>query len=396
MIISASTSGGLARKLVKERQTHPDRIIHLLGVASENSKLRERCIYFRVSEPHRKESSGGSAIIDISTEEFIVAQGAPRPVRITRHLVNRRGATELRKKFYFDAMAFYGPRPAVRTAYSTFSLAGDAASYSSSPIRAWIKDTLVHELPASIRMLVCLDDPMSARVAESIQQALGANIRRHTLGELSSLEPSLVGATVVVAYQDPDLEGLRRANITLRNWGDTHRHYLVCYAFPSSGHEHARLKSDLQMRAGGTRFGWSEFLVMPVGASSLHESFRAERSAFSKEALAECGDAIGKELATALGARGSRPLEISSDGLFLPRICGRPLKLRRGSIFFGEQAGDIAVSQICVYAMVTAALQKAREEKFGYGGADWSGFDDNPFVRSVLDPSLTYPLVFTV
>lgn len=390
VLISASTSGGFARKLVEEKQARPDRIVHLLGVASEGSQLKEKCIYFRVSEPHRAGAAGGQqAIIDISKEEFIVAPGKPRSVRITRALVNRQGATELWKTFYLDAMTFYGP--STGTDYSPFSLADDPESYSSSPIQRWIGEALVHELPASIRMLIHLDDPMSTQVADSIEQSLRHDVKRYSLSEFLDLQPRRIdGATVVVAYQDPKLYRLRRANIKLRDWNDTHRHFLVCYAFPASGLEHRRLKDDLQMGPQGKQFGWSEFLVLPVG---LHdESFEIDfdRVPFGRDALAQCADALGEKLVTALNAHfGSS--NISSDGLFLPRIDGSSLELRRGSIFFGERtgdSGDLAVSQVCVYAMVAAAMQKAREAEVGYGGSGWSGFDDNPFVRSVLDPSM--------
>ena len=390
IVISASTSGGLARKLVKEKQALPERIVHLLGVGRKGDNLRDKCIYFRVRKPSNRVTCAGeqNAIIEIGTEEFLVAQGSPRPVRITQSHVNSQGASELHKTFYLDALKFYEPRPSAGTGYSTFSLSNEPASYSSSPIPAWIGKTLSHELPASVRMLVHLDDPMSAQVAGSIQQSLGRDITKRSLAELQKSPPdSSGGATVVVAYQDPDLEGVGRTNIALRSSIDAHRHYLVCYAFPSSDGEHKRLKDDLRMGPGGMRSGWSEFLVLPVGASALHESFALESSAFKKDAVASRRSALGGKLAEVLGTRNGRS-EIPSDGLFLPRIDGTPLRLRPGSVFFSEQKEGVAVSQVSVYAMVAAAMQKAREMGSGSGGGGRSGFDDNPFVRSVLDPSM--------
>ena len=55
---------------------------------------------------------------------------------------------------------------------------------------------------------------------------------------------------------------------------------------------------------------------------------------------------------------------------------------------FSLIAAEEVVSQIAVYAMVSAAIQRAREPP-ERGKADNSpelSFDDNPFVRSVLDP----------
>ena len=103
-----------------------------------------------------------------------------------------------------------------------------------------------------------------------------------------------------------------------------------------------------------------------------------------QEAIAERQGALGERLAVVLSGRCNLS-QISAEGLFLPRISGEALVLRPGSIFFREQERDVPVSQICVYAMVAAAMQRAREADFGDGGVDWSGFDENPFVRSVLD-----------
>ena len=390
IVISASTSGGLARKLVKERQADPSRIVHLLGVAHEGASLHEMCIYFRVRWPQAREGGNGrlGAVIEIGTEEFLVAQGLPRPVRITRALVDRRARGELHKKFYSSAMRFYDPRPSAGAAYSTFSLTKEPASYSSAPVRAWVEGSLVHELPASVGLLIHLDDQMSGLVAESIQHSLGHDVNVCSLGELSNLPPNASAqAVVIVAYQDPDLEGLRRANIALRNRDRMYQHYVVCYAFPTSNREHTRRKEDLRVGPRNRLFGWSEFLVLPVGASSLHESFALERSALDQDAIEKSRVALGEGLAATLSAR-CNPSEVSADGLFLPRISGGPLGLRLGSIFFSEQERDLPISQICVYAMVAAAMQRAREADFGEGGAGWSGFDENPFVRSVLDPSM--------
>ena len=63
--------------------------------------------------------------------------------------------------------------------------------------------------------------------------------------------------------------------------------------------------------------------------------------------------------------------------------------LRPGSIFFDPPTAD--VSQTAVYAMVSAAMQAARESCVPSGldsAPPNPAFDDNPFVRSVLDPSM--------
>ena len=136
VLISASTSGGFALKLVTEKQADPARIVHLLGVGPPRSALRDSCVYFWERHPPGRPISGTSqqnALIEIGTEEFLVAQGPPRPVPITRAHVNPDGAGELHKPFYREALKFGEPAPVARGAYSTFSVSTESGDSECSP-----------------------------------------------------------------------------------------------------------------------------------------------------------------------------------------------------------------------------------------------------------------------
>ena len=390
VLISASTSGGFAQKLVTEKRADATRIVHLLGVGPPESRLRKSCVYFLERHPPSRPISGTSqqdAIIEIGTEEFLVAQGLPRPVPITRAHVNRDGACELHKPFYRKALKFHSPRPDSSSAYSTFSISTESGDSKCSPMRPWVYDCLVHELPASVRTLVHVGDRMSAVVASWLHEALGNHVVTKSLDELIGAHAAS-GSVVVVAYQDPGLELLRQSSVALRSMEGVHRHYVVGYAFPSSSGEHRRLKEDLCMGRNGPKYGWSEYLVLPVGADTVHESLVPYGASLGAEAIEQRRGVLGGPLADALIAREKRS-GIPSDGLFLPRTNGTTLCLRHGSVFFDEPTA--AVSQTTVHAMVSAAMQAARESGVPSGrnsAYPTPGFDDNPFVRSVLDPSM--------
>ena len=394
VLISASTSGGFADKLVEEKKAIRNRIVHLLGAGPPESDLRDSCVYFWERPRPSRPISGTSqqnALIEIGTEEFLVAQGPARPVPITRAHVNRDGARELHKPFYRKELKFHEPVPDARGAYSTFSVSTESGDSKCSPMRHWVEDRLVHELPASVRTLVHVDDEMSAEVASWLRKALGSHVVKKSLAEFENSEckaPPASGSVVVVAYQDPGLERLRESSVALRRMEGGHRHYVVGYAFPSSHAEHCRLKADLRMGPNGRQFGWSEYLVLPVGADTVHESLVPSGGFFGTDAIEQRREELGGALADALIARETRS-EIRSDDLFLPRTNGTPLVLRHGSVFFETPTAD--VSQIAVHAMVSATMQAARESG-GPSGLNSAppkpGFDDNPFVRSVLDPSM--------
>ena len=397
VLISASTSGGFADKLVEEKKAIRNRIVHLLGAGPPESDLRDSCIYFWERPRPSRPISGASqqnALIEIGTEEFLVAQGPPRPVRITRDHVNLDGARKLHNPFYREALKFDEPAPVPGGAYSTFSVSTEPGDSKCSPMRQWVKDRLVHELPASVRTLVPVDDDMSAEVASWLRKALGSHVVKKSFAEFKNSEckaPAASGSVVVVAYQDPGLERLRESSVELRRMEDVHslhRHYVVGYAFPSSRAEHSRLKDDLRRGPNGSKYGWSEYLVLPVGADTLHESLVPSDASFGTEEIEQRREELGRELADALIARETRS-EVRSDDLFLPRTNGDPLVLRHGSVFFDPPTPD--VSQIAVHAMVSAAMQAAREPGVPSdlnSAPPNPGFDDNPFVRSVLDPSM--------
>lgn len=382
ILISASTSGGFARKLVSEKEAIRERIIHLLGVGPEDEMLRESSIYFRpraLSPPLGLDRKG---VIEIGTEEFLVAQGLPRSVRISRAHVHKEAARELKREFYADALKFYEPRANPQSGHSTFSVVMSPKERPQCPLKEWVSESLIHQIPASTGMILYMDDDLSAWVSCLLSEALGGTLKVQPAKEIQTL--SLPDSIVVVAFQDDDLEGFGRANVMLRSVCPIHCHYVVCYAFPSSARGYERLKDDLQ-QGRGEMAGWSEYFVLPIGHRDLHESLAADGEGFSIEDVEKHGKILGDALSGALRARheqSSRP----RDGLFLPRVDGQPLKLRRDSIFFGR--GDAPRSQIAAYAMLSNAMQAARERDISGGGDIGLVFDENPFVRAVLDPSM--------
>ena len=359
-LISASTSGGLARKFVDEFQADPTRIIHLLGVGASDAKFKESCVYFRPLTAMLNQQTArkrDTATIEIGTEEFLVAQGPPRPVRITIKHVNHSAGKELQSPFYKDALQF--GKSNLGQPYSPFSISNESGHESESPVLEWVNSRLIHELPASVSTLVHLDDPMSECVADWVKESL-YQIDTMSITEIENSSPTRItdnGSFVLIAHHDPGLEGLARAAIALRKFGSSYRHYVVCFAFPSSRGTHERRRDDLRTASGGRQYGWSEFLVLPVGARRLHDSLVASRLRFSAEPVETHRGALGQVLVAALvGMNADSP--IPCDRLFLPCTRGSSIALRHGSVFFPNSGGE-RISQVTVYAMVSAAIQCA-------------------------------------
>ena len=83
-------------------QADPSRIIHLLGVGPPDADFKKSCIYFRARESNSKQPTSANQAnkpIEIGTEEFLVAQGPQRPVRIAAKHVNDNASNEFHKSF---------------------------------------------------------------------------------------------------------------------------------------------------------------------------------------------------------------------------------------------------------------------------------------------------------
>ena len=264
VLISATTSGGLARKLVDEMNADPDRIVHILGIGPENSVFRESCVYYAPRDQFVRSDSygnGPSAIIEIGTEEFIVSQSPPIPVRITRNHVDPNGAKELHRSFYTKSLRF--GEPIAGSVYSTFSIVQENIGDFCPPVQRWIQESLVHDLPASLRVLVYVDDPMSQRFCSWANDCLPNTVSILSLEEFARDESCRHHGTVAIfAYQDPQMEKLRKASIELRRLPSVHRHYVTAFAFPASRSEHRRFRNDLQLSAMVGQSSWCSQLEM--------------------------------------------------------------------------------------------------------------------------------------
>jgi len=397
ILISASTSGGLAKKLIAEKQAAPERIAHLIGVGSSmEDELRSSSIYFHVQDSADHANNQQSSAIRISTEEFLVNHGQPTPVAITQSHVNKKGAHELHKIFYQKNLRFDAPVvPKQRHSYFSVSPKISDKDFSSSPISLWIDQNLLHELPISSTTLVYADDNASKQIANHVRSRLELlwkkKIPLMPLNQIKNFSGKNNSSVVIIAYQDPGFEHLLEASIELRSSSEIvpFRHYVVGYSFPATLCEYRKLKKDLQMNSSDQKWGWSEYFVLPAGHDLVHQSLSLSNREWSEKSITEHEDSLGQNLHKSLLKRCHRE-SISATDLFLPSASGHPLKLGLGSVFF-EKDYKTDVSQIAVYAMVSAAMQKAREPLPVASNSSTPrtlGFDYNPFVKSVLDPRM--------
>ncbi len=397
IIISASTSNGLANKLINDHNADISRIVHMLGIGSSESELIKSSIHF-IKQELAIINSETNKIIGITTDEFMTSHGNPTWVRLSNKHVCKIHASELKDTFYQKCLQItksgtesgYGP-------YSLFTINNELSDCWSKAFTQWLRYELIHDLPATTRTIVHLKDPMSKKMGEELKSRLQNITKLDNISLFSTTELDYqiskvpdCSTVVVVAIQDPGLDQFGSISMQLRNHSNVYQHYIVGYAFPESKTQFKRMAYDIKLAPESKpKYQLSNFLVSPVGATNLHESlftdYGIDRTRVNELSSHGIVDKIVRRLSEGMQA----------CNLFFPSLKGEKLELRGGSIFFTDnentevsekQSTLPTLSQEVVYLAVVLALQQAREEENSLA-SDFK-FDQNPFVKTVIDPKM--------
>ncbi len=407
ILISASSSGGLATKLISEYGASSDKIVHLIGVNPKRStwELKDTCIYFRDFE----KDHGGlhrSKEIHIVGEEFIISPSNSIPVRIGHPHIGRQLAKRFSDPFYKDRLKIMRKAETQGHAgYSLFSIADDQA-IGPPDFLQWLEDQVLYSLPPSVAFIVYQGDSgsrsklLAEKVASVLSDRCGLKINAEHMCSVDDLGSNKVigslpsqHSVLVVAAEDPSLQAFQTSSRFLRDSGQHYRHYLIGYAFPATFGQYCRARDDLVQHSKSTKYGWSEYSVAAVGPSSVHESWWVERRTFLNAERLEVLTGI-KSVASVYRRlidrldRFESGEVFDSDQIFLPTIEGGDLSLTVGSVFFDNDYDPVNVSAEMVYLMVSSGVQSAREGRSSSSKSldEAFRFDRNPFVSSVIDP----------
>ena len=396
VLISASTSGGLVQKFVKEHGGDVHRMVHLLGL-SPNEGLKSTSIYFQKLQNEKKPVAGSiPKEICIPGEEFIASSSSTQAVSITKdHFCTTEGEI-LKARFYQKALSVSFAALGAG-AYSLIELANDTEE-ANPEFDKWLNGEINHAIPVNTRWILSADEDASRRLANRIQNLLQDHLGQeppiYNLDEITSdfdLSQELQGHSVLVVCSATGTgEELLAASRALRNLGAKHRHYLVAHVFPETAFQLRRLERNLCVSGEGRDYGWSNFIGMPIGVIDRHDSWSVERALYGPRIDGEAWDALDSIFQATLGKR----VELldqrgsGSSDLFYPTVAKESLQLRKDSVLLTSPYEHI--SQATIYAIVSAGLQRARDGKRADGKdlRENLCFDGNPFVATVLDPGM--------
>jgi hypothetical protein len=176
VLISASTSGKLARKLVDDHGARPEALHHMLILSSEVG-LGSNAMYFEeipleatmVGQAFRRE-------ISIPGEEFIASSGEAHPARITKKHFAPLESKVLALPCYQKSLKLNLAAPG-QSAYSLIALAGGLEGENDF-FDKWLADEIEHAIPANVGWILAVDSNESYALATRIAALLAAHVGR--------------------------------------------------------------------------------------------------------------------------------------------------------------------------------------------------------------------------
>lgn len=393
VLISASSSGGLAKRLVEEAGFAPAKVVHLLFLGQNVGTFPVVCDLERndkenpegfeagraVWEPDSCEACGnGSVAIRLQGDQFDIAGPQPSSLMM-RRLDAHPGLSDLMQRMSGSGVFRIGLESGKRRRLLDI----DANALLANPAFLERFDFLVsRSVPAGTEHVIYTDEG-SFGLAERIRKKLGngATVKASDVSTISSRSTS---ALVVVSSAIESGRCLQDISRDLRNIASKAPIIYLVGVSKSSGEPRREtlgatlIQTDLSFKH---QFLEVEKAILPP--SSDRSPWSAELDLFTgiaaKQLVTEPVEAYYEKRLAFLRARS----ETYVDGLFLENDPARPLTLQEGFVFWSEQSVKTH-NQADVYYTMASVLQRLRANANTPGVE--SAIKSNWFQQTILAP----------
>lgn len=415
VVISASTSGGMARQLHKDQRFDPRRLVTLVDMSSQG---RSGCVLVALDriDKHLKKltDTGVETEIELVGEHFSSKAKPPRAVTLGIPHTPKDLKAALS---FFEVTGFSllnGPKQPSGTRVISLT---SPAMREGDVFDKWLNDEIRWSVSSSIDVIVHTNDDSSLALANRASAILANAKGAGPIVVLSSAainQDTLVGASgiLVVTSLAGDGGQLREISRDLREYVDPllPRHFLVGTGLPQSEEAWERLKQFLERNTSNRRYGFSARLVLPTGPDNSDDAWRAMHRLAEKSDMAElASDSIESTVVIESLQAAADALHTSANG-YLSKFDGSPLSLSEGFLFFDDVFKDRLheVPAAAVFLAMSCAMQAARECKTPGNQLKPSGyesvvispecflrFNDNILQASMLRASLPSELDYS-
>lgn len=370
VVISASTTGGMARRLHEEQDFDAQRLVTMIDVSSEGRSGIVLIALEEVDESYNKELADGTETeIELVGEHFSSKAKPPRAVTLGQPHTPR-DLTALLRHFGIRGVTHINEAAGGSGRPRTVHLNAEALD-SITNFHKWLETEIRWSVSIAVDRVVCTSDPgsraIAKRAANILQQARGSSSCPIVVPYDALDTRSLIDATglLIVTAVAGDGGVLREISRDLRELvkPELPRHFLVGVGLPQSDEAWTKLRQFLERNTTPRRYGFSSWLALPVGPDGGNNAWE-DFSKLASEAQLEfprrllpsgVAEASLKELSEIVGA--------AYNG-FLPQSNGSPLGLSDGFLFFGDVFNGHSLTDIpCATTnlAVAAVLQAARD-----------------------------------
>ena len=372
VIISASTTGGMARQLVSDQHFDAARILTIVDVTRQERMGHVLVALDDVSPDFRMQAAEGTETqIELFGEHFSSKAKPPRAVTLgLAHSPKRMGA--FLTAFGLTGLHGINTTPTGSTTRRVVCLSVDAVA-ASERLKDWLEEEIAWRVPTAVDHVLCANDTGSCALARKAAHALhalkGGVGHEPTVTAYKDLgAETLTSSKGVLVIQAVVGDGglLREISRDLREFlpAARPRYFLAGVGLPQSYDAWRRLRQFLIRNPTPREYGFSSWLVLPTGAEGTSTAWDAMR-ALAERAQLEAPTISGAnpaEVAESVDLA-VKAIEAARSG-FLPTSQGAALALSDGFLFFGDTFKEQRLAEVPIsttYATMAAVLQAARE-----------------------------------
>jgi len=370
VIISASTTGGMARRLHLEQGFDEGRLLTLIDGGRGDRHGKVLVALDEIDPSYRKQLADGTETqIELFGEFFSSKSKPPRAVTLgVSHSPKK--LSDFLKQFGINGVLDLNAQAEPSAKSRLISLDRKAIG-TNQKLLAWIDDEISWRVGSGIDHVVHADDAgsklLGERAADGLHKSRGSAARPKVTayGNLHAATLEDAHGVLVVQALAGDGGVLREISRDLREFlpPGMPRHFLAGVGLPQSEETWERLQQFLVKNTSSREYGFSAWLVLPTGADGTADAWQD---------LIRLGERAQVQSPTDLSLNAStvadslelvaRLVQESFNG-FLPTTAGSPLYLSEGFLFFGNLFKDQLdkVPTSTTYATVAAVLQAARD-----------------------------------
>ncbi|WP_028359269.1 hypothetical protein [Burkholderia pseudomallei] len=382
VVISASTTGGMARKLCRDQGFDDKRVLTLIDVSAAERKGTVLIPLDQVDDIYGAHLADGTETeIELVGEHFSSKAKPPRAVTLGQPHTPK-DLIKILEEFGIGGTHAINHVPTGRSASKLVCIDADRVA-TSQKFQSWLKAEIPWSVSIAIDHIVFTNDAgseaIAALAADIIARAKGARPTIIGYRDLDAASLSAAQGVLVVTAVAGDGGLLREISRDLREFVPPAlpRHFLAGVGLPQTGDAWERLRQFLERNTTHRRYGFSSWLVLPIGPDGSDSAWRdlVELVSRAEMAVPPAGvvdSAIAEQSLTAL----STAVGVAYNG-FLPKSDETPLGLSDGFLFFGDAFKErlAEVTPATTYLAVSSVLQAARDLKIASNQLRPTGYE---------------------